>query len=76
MTLPFLFAHPAGTPPVLVSKIIEPSGSFSSKSLNISLRLVDPTPRRAEWMIFFKIGCCLSGLGIVRKNRRMPKSYL
>jgi len=30
----------------------------------------------AEWMIFFKIGCCLSGLEIVRKNRRRPKSYL
>jgi hypothetical protein len=22
----------------------------------------------AEWMIFFKIGCCLSGLGIVKKT--------
>jgi hypothetical protein len=43
----------------------EGSWSFSLKSFNI-----------AEWMIFFKIGCCLSGLGIVRKNRRIPKSYL
>jgi hypothetical protein len=43
MTLPFLFAHPAGKPPCLSSKIIEPSGSFSYKSLNI-----------AEWMIFLK----------------------
>ena len=24
-------------------------------------------------MIFFKNGCCLSGLGIVRKNRRIAK---
>jgi len=25
--------------------------------------------------LFFKDGCCLSGLGIVRKNRRIPKYF-
>ena len=34
--------------------IDEGAESFYSKSLNISLRLVEPTVRRAEWMIFFK----------------------
>ena len=42
----------------LFNIIIEESGSFFSKSLNI-----------AKWMVFFKIGCCLSGLGIVRKKQ-------
>ena len=45
--------------------LIKGSGSFSPKSLNI-----------AEWMIFFYIGCCLSGLGIFRKNRRIPTLVL
>ena len=33
--------------------LFEPSGNFSSKSLSIRLRLIEPTPRKAEWMIFF-----------------------
>jgi len=37
---------------------IEGLGSFSPKSLNM-----------AEWMIFFYMGCCLSGLGIVKKKQ-------
>ena len=40
--------------------------------MNIILRLEEPMPRRAEWMFFFKIGCCLRGLGIVGRNRRKP----
>ena len=29
----------------------------------------------AEWMIFFKSVCCLSELGLVRKNRHAPKYF-
>jgi hypothetical protein len=49
----------------LFPELSEGSGSFSPKFLNI-----------AEWMIFFYIGCCLSGLGIANKNRRIPTLVL
>ena len=61
----FFLKGPGYTPDPFFISLNEGSGSFSPNPLNI-----------AEWIIFFKIGCCPSGLGIVRKNRHTPKLYL
>jgi hypothetical protein len=34
-------------------ELIDGAGSFSSKSMNIGLRIGEPAPRRAEWIFFF-----------------------
>jgi len=41
----------------------------------LSKLIYQPPARRAEWIIFFKSVHCLSGLGIVRKDRRIPKHF-